>query len=894
MSADEDVIVIDDDTNSSSSSSEDDERAVDETISIHGSSSESENQVNVNVRGKTIIIDHSSSSSDESFSKTARPIQTHSSSTQQTVSDESPKITITNTSSKAASKPPSSSDQNSEKRTSSDSHSSNEDDGDSGFSRKVESSSEDSSESDDSGVKKGTPRSSRGDSDSSNEDDGDSGFSRKVESSSEDSSESDDSGAKKGTPRSSRALRRNSARKISGSHDDRSSSTEQASTRSSKRNRKTTKQSSDSESSDKDDSDQEMLNKRSSSDDKSSECSEEESTAGGIDKRRNAAQMKRARLSRQSSSESSSSKSAKPPRESPHRHPYMERMKNSQGSPQKRNGTVQNNANRKRPTTSVRSSSDSESLAKNESSHSESSEKSKSNSEYSRIVPSSSSNSPEDSDVSYDSSETKDRCAGRRARRNLSRRKSNLEADESKDSDRKPPAEKRNGKKVSSKMERRIIDSQGATKSKMTTSRCPICFTRVSEESIDYHIATCGQNLTGEFQGTTVQASGAFASRPLENQRKPKVESSSENESTRQKRNSSDNSDEDQKPPAKVSRASGRKERKSAAVRHQPQEKAFSLARGACLDDRDGATKKALKGGAKRKFEDAEETRVNQGENWRTMVENVLRQVRQDRDKRRDERLRKALRSKNELLGKQRRPKSQLQYPLLHPLRNKPLDSSYLKDGENPVPRDDYFTIFLKKHFSSPDDKVDSSENETSDQDNDSGTDPKNVIEIDSRSADDPSGIIQGLSPSKKKYAPNIKEFHVKEVIGVGYEEVEADKEIDRVLEGLRNLDHDRDEVHSYLALLLLKDVERVQKRFEKAKCTQEPKRLHDNPYENIMSSFRDLFCRRCLTYDCNIHGLAEKYCPTVQADIAIQREEAGFWGVSTKVVAACPWYIVV
>jgi hypothetical protein len=131
----------------------------------------------------------------------------------------------------------------------------------------------------------------------------------------------------------------------------------------------------------------------------------------------------------------------------------------------------------------------------------------------------------------------------------------------------------------------------------------------------------------------------------------------------------------------------------------------------------------------------------------------------------------------------------------------------------------------------------------------------------------------------------------VGEKIGVGYEEGETDEEVDQVLERLRHLSHDRKQVHEHLALLLQEDVERIQKRFEKANNKQEPRRLHDTPYKNIMSSFRDLFCRRCLTYDCNYHGLAEDVCPTVQAEIAVQREASGYWRVS--ITAVCTfWYL--
>jgi len=49
--------------------------------------------------------------------------------------------------------------------------------------------------------------------------------------------------------------------------------------------------------------------------------------------------------------------------------------------------------------------------------------------------------------------------------------------------------------------------------------------------------------------------------------------------------------------------------------------------------------------------------------------------------------------------------------------------------------------------------------------------------------------------------------------------------------------------------------------------------------YEHIMDSYRDLFCRRCFTYDCNMHGNLPKPNIELQGELAVQKEYEGHWG---------------
>eukprot|EP00804_Cyclotella_cryptica_P013819 CCRYP_020890-RB/>CCRYP_020890-RB protein AED:0.06 eAED:0.06 QI:8/0.66/1/1/1/1/4/27/971 len=111
--------------------------------------------------------------------------------------------------------------------------------------------------------------------------------------------------------------------------------------------------------------------------------------------------------------------------------------------------------------------------------------------------------------------------------------------------------------------------------------------------------------------------------------------------------------------------------------------------------------------------------------------------------------------------------------------------------------------------------------------------------------------------------------------------------------------------VHSFLAELSGVKVERVQERHiicfghktsdKKSKVKMHhtkddshgsPSRMHkknsakEDPasYEEAIDSYRDLFCRRCFTYDCQIHGNLPKSNLQLLGELAMQKDREGHW----------------
>ena len=70
------------------------------------------------------------------------------------------------------------------------------------------------------------------------------------------------------------------------------------------------------------------------------------------------------------------------------------------------------------------------------------------------------------------------------------------------------------------------------------------------------------------------------------------------------------------------------------------------------------------------------------------------------------------------------------------------------------------------------------------------------------------------------------------------------------------------------------------------SKASSPPTTLHKKnsdtfipvPYESIMDSYRDLLCRRCFTYDCNLHGNLPKADLNLLGELAVQKKLDGHW----------------
>lgn len=120
---------------------------------------------------------------------------------------------------------------------------------------------------------------------------------------------------------------------------------------------------------------------------------------------------------------------------------------------------------------------------------------------------------------------------------------------------------------------------------------------------------------------------------------------------------------------------------------------------------------------------------------------------------------------------------------------------------------------------------------------------------------------------------------------GPEYRERETLKRIDDTLElaqeklrGSKSVSKER--LETALASLLKLDANLLSNRH-----SQEPepdaspkKTAHESDYLGVVDSFRQCFCRRCFTYDCNMHGCQKKPDLTIQGELAIEKERSGFW----------------
>ena len=218
-------------------------------------------------------------------------------------------------------------------------------------------------------------------------------------------------------------------------------------------------------------------------------------------------------------------------------------------------------------------------------------------------------------------------------------------------------------------------------------------------------------------------------------------------------------------------------------------------------------------------------------------VQSSLDKVQKNQTKMKKDMLRRALNAKNEMLSKVISYTDAKQVPTLLPfVKEKPLEAEYLKHVDYPIPRDTTTTIFVQRSFAESGTKV---------------------------------GAEDHKPKEKYDYLGASDEMAV-------YEEEERDKEISLVL---KNSTHIEEKIlHEHLATLL--NVKKSHIKYLSEKLNQKLEVfIPDNPYERQMSTFRDLFCQRCMVYDCFVHGSKRgNYSPQLQAEIALLKEESGYW----------------
>ncbi len=381
--------------------------------------------------------------------------------------------------------------------------------------------------------------------------------------------------------------------------------------------------------------------------------------------------------------------------------------------------------------------------------------------------------------------------------------------------------------------------------------RCPLCWLHFSSDLIEDHIDNCGK-----------PEASRRSPRVIPRAPKQKILNDSSCQVGKQVYDFT-SFDEDKEPPVKTNKRKASKPRR-VSRRHDDEE---------AEEDRKLPAKPSGKG-----------TDGSRGYplGLRVEVEGALRNTRKAQSTSRNNLLKKMIMAKNQMLqyGKPRRLQPLPDYRRLPDIDGEILDSSYLRQEDHPLPTDAHHTIFVRKHFSS----LGTEKEDDDDEDvNPSAPSPCISPALEVESWDDAEEVGEQLSPSNKQYADKIAEFRTVRI--ALYEEDELDQEIDEVLKLFKHSKHNRQGVHEYLAILLQVETQRVTKRWEKANGATEPRRQHDTQYEEAMSSFRDLFCRRCLIFDCNLHGLQDDYPPEIQLELAIRLENSGYWKVCDSYV---------
>eukprot|EP00934_Nitzschia_sp_Nitz4_P002524 Nitzschia sp. Nitz4//scaffold70_size99833//49162//52194//NITZ4_004596-RA/size99833-snap-gene-0.144-mRNA-1//-1//CDS//3329557138//2514//frame0 len=237
----------------------------------------------------------------------------------------------------------------------------------------------------------------------------------------------------------------------------------------------------------------------------------------------------------------------------------------------------------------------------------------------------------------------------------------------------------------------------------------------------------------------------------------------------------------------------------------------------------------------------------------RQAIEDAIRKTRNDRKEERLTMFRDLIRQKNTMLAGQQ-PTSKVLFGSLPKAFNEALPSSYVHERDYPLPKDDQFTMTLRSNFL-PWGK-------------DSKKHALDEGDFEEESSDD-------LSESK------IEEFQDPDLVASGYELADISGDVFQALTTLSKQDYRMDEVQEYMGSLLRLKPESIEKHWreflDRDKKTES--RKYESKYENVMGTFRLLFCRRCFVFDCSIHGNSEADTPPdTQLEYGLFLDKAGFW----------------
>jgi hypothetical protein len=155
----------------------------------------------------------------------------------------------------------------------------------------------------------------------------------------------------------------------------------------------------------------------------------------------------------------------------------------------------------------------------------------------------------------------------------------------------------------------------------------------------------------------------------------------------------------------------------------------------------------------------------------------------------------------------------------------------------------------------------------------------------------------------------NLESLQKQRIAGPEYQGVDTNNEIDEslkllykrlsgiVVEGLElphslNLSPTQAKLHRMLADIMGHDVDRIHDRYRKrvigtslkvspTGVNVKQKRGTSTAYADTIDTYHSLLCRRCFTYDCNLHCASDP-TPNLkrQGDLALMKDDSGYWNV--------------